>query len=162
MFIINGRRPEPGQVAAIERAVMTAPPRVIAGFGQAGGQIQVVAGEDCRHHPLYPRDKRIPAGQVVAGFCSRQPLVVAIAAEADPAVVLHELGHFTDGPNTSRFSESITWATHREQVAELYGFSPYHRSTRGEAFAETFREWCKGGQLPEPARRLMRAAVART
>jgi hypothetical protein len=159
---IGGRRPTAAQVAAIEAELRKVPPTVIAAFRQAGGQIQVVGGQDCRHHPLYPPERHIPAGMVVSGFLSRRPLLIVVAAEADPAVTLHEIGHFCDGPPSCRFSESISWAIHREQVAELCDFSPYHKSSKAEAFAQTFREWCRGAELPEPARRLLRRAVART
>jgi hypothetical protein len=159
---IDGRLPTAEQVAGVAAAVLTAPPRVVAAFRQAGGQIQVVAGQCASIHPLFPRDKRIPAGMLAAGFHSRQPPLIVVAAAADPRTVLHELGHRVDGPLSGcRFSESITWQQVGGQVARLCGFTPYH-STKGESFAQFFAEWCKGAELPVEAARLVRRAVAAT
>ena len=105
---ISGRRPTAQQVQAIEQALTKIPAGVIRRWREAGGGIEVVAGNNASIHPAFF------IGSRSLGWCAPSGKLIAIAADGERVerTTLHEFGNALDYTfghvsNNTRWSEGF-------------------------------------------------------
>ena len=131
---VAGCRPSGEQVALIEQTLTKLPEGVIRRWHNAGGRLELVAGDNATIHPKFFHNS-----QRALGWCSGDGrlLVVAIDSDRPERTVLHEVGHAIDRNN--RFSAAQEWCELSGRPPRWYRWAhDYYAGDEAEFFAECF------------------------
>jgi hypothetical protein len=155
---IDGQRPSYEQVARIEAELRKIPAAILSSWRAAGGRIEIVGGRQANLHPLTAGNLQ---GRRIDGWCSTYRKLIAVAAEAPAATIIHEFGHAHDGThwNSGRFSGLPEWericrwrpatpvrfspVEHYAEDFALFHISPETRADLPPAAREFIRESCR-------------------
>jgi hypothetical protein len=159
---IDGRRASPEQVRAIETTLGKVPKAIIRRWHNAGGRVELVAGNNASVHPRFAH-RDIQA----TGWCDAwggRLLAVAADGSRPERTALHELGHgldLFDTPHPWQYSSRPEWAGLANRPFGWYHLDHHHESNAAELFAESFSRFCFSPEDREGLTNAIRAYIGR-